>query len=369
MSETSRSPLHDQATIYNLFNDIQNTWQLVIIDTTNQNETKIDIKNNIDIDITNIKTNNSFLNQIKSLINQSYFIYYIISNDSLTNNTLTEISTIIHNEYNIYRETTKNESQNAWDDNSNNTQKNDEVDDELKELGFDIDSNEMNFSNSDNKQLFIYYVNNIKTFYEIYPFLCILPNKKYKKIKYNYPNSIIKNRLYLGDVYSARDFIIFEHLNIKYVINCTKEESNNFEHKNIKYLNIKIDDKFTENICNYFDKSCTFINNCIMDNNKMNNLDYKNISECLNDNNKSILIHCQAGISRSATIVISYLMKMNKINYQEAFEYVKYNRPCISPNMGFIEQLNKYISNENNQKLNKDVTTQPQSNECKCFIL
>ena len=53
----------------------------------------------------------------------------------------------------------------------------------------------------------------------------------------------------------------------------------------------------------------------------------------------NILIHCNAGVSRSATIVISYLMKRENISYDEAYEKVKTVRNCIRPNEGFVKQL------------------------------
>ena len=66
-----------------------------------------------------------------------------------------------------------------------------------------------------------------------------------------------------------------------------------------------------------------------------------------------------AGISRSATIVIAYLMYMNKLNFEEAFQLVKTNRPIICPNNGFIKQLKKFekdIKDNNNEDNDKKCT-------------
>ncbi|XP_066254419.1 dual specificity protein phosphatase 14-like isoform X2 [Euwallacea similis] len=54
------------------------------------------------------------------------------------------------------------------------------------------------------------------------------------------------------------------------------------------------------------------------------------------------LIHCLAGISRSATFCIAYLMKHRRISLLEAYNYVKARRPRIKPNCGFFKQLIKY---------------------------
>ena len=55
-----------------------------------------------------------------------------------------------------------------------------------------------------------------------------------------------------------------------------------------------------------------------------------------------ILIYCRAGQSRSATLCIAYFMKYHDMSYEEAFQYVKYRRPIIHPNMGFVSQLREY---------------------------
>lgn len=54
---------------------------------------------------------------------------------------------------------------------------------------------------------------------------------------------------------------------------------------------------------------------------------------------KKILIHCVAGQSRSAALVIGYLMKKINATFSECFHRVKGIRPCIMPNKGFIDQL------------------------------
>jgi len=48
-------------------------------------------------------------------------------------------------------------------------------------------------------------------------------------------------------------------------------------------------------------------------------------------NNQKTLIHCAKGVSRSATIVILYLMKINNWPYQAALNFVKSKRSCINP--------------------------------------
>lgn len=63
------------------------------------------------------------------------------------------------------------------------------------------------------------------------------------------------------------------------------------------------------------------------------------IAEEARINNKVVLVHCMAGISRSVTITIAYLMKFHRMSMNRAYQYLKDMRPAISPNLNFMGQL------------------------------
>ncbi|VDC07927.1 unnamed protein product [Peniophora sp. CBMAI 1063] len=54
---------------------------------------------------------------------------------------------------------------------------------------------------------------------------------------------------------------------------------------------------------------------------------------------RGVLVHCQAGMSRSATIAAAYLMYTRNIDVASAIEILQKARPQAQPNPGFITQL------------------------------
>ncbi|KAN0055457.1 hypothetical protein ACTA71_008569 [Dictyostelium dimigraforme] len=89
-----------------------------------------------------------------------------------------------------------------------------------------------------------------------------------------------------------------------------------------KYLHIDIYDSPSVDIMKYFDKTFQFIEEGRKDG--------------------GVLVHCFAGISRSATICIAYIMRKLNISFEDAHGLVSDARPIIYPNESFIKQLKKY---------------------------
>jgi hypothetical protein len=132
-------------------------------------------------------------------------------------------------------------------------------------------------------------------------------------------NHIIDN-IYLGDCSHTQDELL--KFRISYVFNMTPNDYHNYD----KLIEIKIplQDKLDQNIIDIFPN--------VID----------QVKE-LNDEGLKIYIHCHAGISRSASLVIYYLIKYYNMDFEEAFKYVREKRVCIQPNPSFVEQL-KYLA-------------------------
>lgn len=58
--------------------------------------------------------------------------------------------------------------------------------------------------------------------------------------------------------------------------------------------------------------------------------------------NEKVFIHCNAGKSRSASIIIAYLIRCCGYTYDQALELCKEKRKKVQPNEGFEDELKKY---------------------------
>ncbi|KAI5635470.1 dual specificity phosphatase, catalytic domain-containing protein [Phthorimaea operculella] len=58
---------------------------------------------------------------------------------------------------------------------------------------------------------------------------------------------------------------------------------------------------------------------------------------------ENVLVHCNAGVSRTSTVAIAYLMQYKDMTFDEAYNLVKGQRPAIQPNAGFKKQLKNMV--------------------------
>ncbi|XP_049910993.1 dual specificity protein phosphatase 22-B-like isoform X2 [Epinephelus moara] len=58
------------------------------------------------------------------------------------------------------------------------------------------------------------------------------------------------------------------------------------------------------------------------------------------------LVHCVAGVSRSVTLVVAYIMTVTGRGWVESLAAVRVVRPCAGPNLGFLRQLEEFENTE-----------------------
>ena len=157
-------------------------------------------------------------------------------------------------------------------------------------------------------------------------------NAIYKKDS-NPIDHIIDN-IYLGDFRTADNIDILKEHKITHIINCAFNLPNKFPEQ-ITYKRLDLRDEPDQPIIEKLEEAYQFIKE---------------------NKEKNIFVHCVFGKSRSASVVIYYIMKEKKLNFKEAKEFVKNIRKLVEPNSGFEMELNRYYDehivndkSENNQ--------------------
>ncbi|CAN9514849.1 unnamed protein product [Ophioblennius macclurei] len=130
--------------------------------------------------------------------------------------------------------------------------------------------------------------------------------------------------LYLGSAYHASRKDMLDMLGITALINVSANCPNHFE-DSFLYKSIPVEDNHKADISSWFNEAIEFI-------------------DSVRNKGGRVFVHCQAGISRSATICLAYLMRTNRVKLDEAFEFVKQRRSIISPNFSFMGQLLQFES-------------------------
>jgi len=136
----------------------------------------------------------------------------------------------------------------------------------------------------------------------------------------NHPPSQVSPFMYIGNMKDASDVTMLERLGIDHVLNVTAVSPLYTMEKSITYKQLQAADNGYQNLKQYFDEAFSFIDKA-------------------RDSGGSVLIHCQAGVSRSPTIAVAYLIKQLPMSMVEAYKFVKARRSIISPNLNFMGQL------------------------------
>lgn len=55
-----------------------------------------------------------------------------------------------------------------------------------------------------------------------------------------------------------------------------------------------------------------------------------------------VLIHCLAGMSRSVTVAVAYIMSVTNLSWKESLKVVRTGRSVANPNLGFRNQLQEF---------------------------
>uniref|UniRef100_A0A7S3EC69 protein-serine/threonine phosphatase n=1 Tax=Rhodosorus marinus TaxID=101924 RepID=A0A7S3EC69_9RHOD len=135
-------------------------------------------------------------------------------------------------------------------------------------------------------------------------------------------SEVFDDFLYLGSEWNAGNMKELETNSIDCILNVTKEipsiESDDFiQHR------VPVADRESENLLEWIPDTVDFMMQA-----------ERRGSRCL--------VHCQRGISRSASMVVAYGMKSRGWTLEESLKHVRKRRDIVKPNPGFLAQLKQY---------------------------
>lgn len=134
--------------------------------------------------------------------------------------------------------------------------------------------------------------------------------------------SQITRSLYISNGAAANNKLLLSSNQITSVINVSVEVVNTF-YEDIQYTQVPVADTPISKLYDFFDPIADHIHSVEMRQGRT-------------------LLHCAAGVSRSATLCLAYLMKYHAMSLLDAHTWTKSCRPIIRPNSGFWEQLIHY---------------------------
>ena len=158
----------------------------------------------------------------------------------------------------------------------------------------------------------------------------------------NHPASQVTNFLYVGNMKDASDPAVLARLGIDHVLNVTTAVPGYTPAATITYKQLHAADNGYQNLRQYFGEAFEFI-------------------DLARARGGAVLIHCQAGVSRSPTIAVAYLIKNFPMTMVDAYRFVKTRRSIISPNLNFMGQLLEFEQTLKREKVVEKIREKPES--------
>ncbi|RNF08842.1 dual-specificity protein phosphatase [Trypanosoma rangeli] len=147
------------------------------------------------------------------------------------------------------------------------------------------------------------------------------------------PPTKILDFIFIGGVRDATNAEFLRRENVVTILNVSREEYWSVD-RGIVIHPFVVDDTSDANIQQFFRSTYMLL--------EQTRKAYYDASKGGTGVGPRVLVHCQRGKSRSATIVLAYLIRRNGWTVAEALQYVTRRRPSVEPNLGFIDALRAY---------------------------
>ncbi|KAK2837491.1 hypothetical protein Q5P01_014703 [Channa striata] len=135
----------------------------------------------------------------------------------------------------------------------------------------------------------------------------------------------VTDHLYLSNGRAAADSSQVSRCGITCIVNVTETSRSRRPHPppGVEHIHIPVCDSPASPLSDHFDRVADKI-------------------QVVADAGGRTLVHCNAGVSRSAALCMAYLMKHRGATLLDAHRRVKSCRPIVRPNNGFWRQLVRY---------------------------
>lgn len=146
-------------------------------------------------------------------------------------------------------------------------------------------------------------------------------------------------KLYIGGLYALYQTDLIRAAGITHVLSVIDYDpllQDKFAH--LKHLHIRADDHPNENLLEHLPEAVKYIDQALKEVGKIEQIE-KDTREGNIDDAGGVFVHCAMGKSRSATLVVAYLMWKYGLDAGTALDQLCEGRPVCDPNPGFKEQL------------------------------
>ncbi|XP_030138002.4 dual specificity protein phosphatase 22-A [Taeniopygia guttata] len=135
--------------------------------------------------------------------------------------------------------------------------------------------------------------------------------------------SKIVTGLYLGNIRDSEDHENLLRNGVTHILSIHTGATPVLE--DMTYLCISASDSSSQNLLQHFKECIQFIHECRL-------------------GGGACLVHCLAGVSRSSTVLVAYLMTVTELGWQSCLAATRAVRSYACPNSSFQQQLQEYQS-------------------------
>lgn len=139
------------------------------------------------------------------------------------------------------------------------------------------------------------------------------------------PHLVMKElwpNLWLGPVASASDLSLLHSCGITHILIAANEQQPQFP-THFTYQSFPLEDTTAQKLGPYLVPACQYIDKALAE-------------------GGTVLVHCRAGVSRSASIVVAYVMKAGQMSLKETITMMQGKGACIGPNPSFLNELKQW---------------------------